>query len=127
MKGKRQYNRIPTVLSLPEFNEFVLPHLIKGSRGPDRKLSFFKLFNYILKLMHTGCQWENIPIDKGIDGKPEIHYTNIFHAFKFWTKHGCFNKIFEASVLRLFEAKMLDTSVMHGDGTCTSAKKGEII
>ena len=127
MKGKRQYNRIPTALREIEFNEFVLPHLIKGSRGPDKKISFFKLFNYVLKLMHTGCQWENIPIDKGADGKPEIHYTNIFNAFKFWTKHGCFEKIFEASVLRLFEAKMLDTSVVHGDGTCTTAKKGEII
>lgn len=127
MKGKRQYNRIPTALSANEFNEFVLPHLTKGKRGPNKKISFFKLFNYILKLMHTGCQWENIPIDKDQDGKPEIHYTNIFNAFKFWIKHGCFDKIFEASVLKLFTAGMLNISVVHGDGTCTTAKKGEII
>lgn len=127
MRGRRQYNRIPTVLSENEFNEFVLPHLKKGKRGPNKKISFFKLFNYILKLMHTGCQWENIPIDKDRDGKPEIHYTNIFNAFKFWIKHGCFDKIFEASVAKLFTAGMLNTSVIHGDGTCTSAKKGAII
>ena len=127
MHRTRQYNKIPTVLSETEFNEFVLPHLKKGKRGPNKKLPFFKLFNYILKLMHTGCQWENIPIDKGADGKYEIHYTNIFNAFKFWVKLGCFDKIFSASVSKLFANKMLDTSVLHGDGTCTSAKKGAII
>ena len=127
MKKTNQYNMIPTVLRADEFNEFVLQHLKKGTRGPSKKISFFKLFNYILYLMHTGCQWEQIPIDKNEDGKPEIHYTNIYNAFKFWVKQGCFDKIFEASVARLFKAGMLDTDILHGDGTCTSAKKGEII
>lgn len=127
MKGKRQYNSIPAVLRETEFNEFVLPHLKKGSRGPSKKISFFKLFNYILKLMHIGCQWQEIPIAKDSNGKPEIHYTSIFKAFSFWIKHGCFDKIFEGSVLKLFKAGMLDTSVLHGDGTCTTAKKGVII
>jgi transposase len=127
MKGKRQYNKIPTALKEKEFNEFVLPHLTAGKRGPKKKLSFFKLFNYILYLMHTGCQWENIPIDKDVEGKREIHHTNIYNAFKFWVKHKCFDRIFEALVARLFQAKMLDTSILHGDGTCTAAKKGAII
>ena len=127
MQEKRRYNNIPTALKENEFNEFVLPHLKKGKRGPSKKLSFFKLFNYILYLMHTGCQWEKIPIDKDENGKPEIHYTNIFNAFKSWVKLECFDKIFESSVLRLLEAKLLDTSVLHGDGTCTTAKKGVII
>ena len=127
MLRTRRYNKIPTVLKENEFNEFVLPYLKKGTRGPDKKLPFFKLFNYILKLMHTGCQWENIPIDKDVNGKPEIHYTNIYNAFKFWVKRGCFDEIFEASVSRLFAGKMLDISVLHGDGTCTAAKKGVII
>ena len=77
--------------------------------------------------MHTGCQWAKIPIDKNEFGEPEIHYTNIFKAFQFWIKHSCFDKIFEASVLKLFRAKMLDISAIHVDGTCTTAKKGVII
>lgn len=127
MKRIRQYNKIPVALSENEFNEFVLPHLKKGARGPSKKISFFKLFNYILKLMHTGCQWEQITIDKNEDGKPEIHYTNIYNAFKFWNQRGCFDKIFEASVARLFKAGMLNTFIVHGDGTSTTAKKGAII
>lgn len=102
MRRTRQYNKIPTALSENEFNEFVLPHLKKGLRGPSKKISSFKLFNYILRLMHTGCQWEQIPIEKDENGTAEIHYTNIYRAFKFWVEHGCFDKIFEASVMKLF-------------------------
>ena len=127
MKRIGRYNKIPTTLSENEFNEFVLPHLKKGTRGPSKKISFFKLFNYILKLMYTGCQWEQIPIDKNEDGKPEIHYTNIYNSFKFWVKYGCFDKIFEVSVARLFKAGMLNTVIVHGDSTSTTAKKGVII
>ena len=123
MIGKKQYNKIPGVLSEGEFDRFVVPYLKKGTRGPNKKLSFFKLFNYILKLMHTGCQWEQIPIDKDEKGKPEIHYTNIFNAFKFWVQQECFDKIFEGSVSKLFKLGMLDTSALHGDGTSTAAKK----
>jgi len=127
MGKKKRYNRIPVTLTEQEFNEFFLKHLDKGKRGPGKKISFFKLFNYILKLLHTGCQWSNIPIDLDADGKPEIHYTNIFKMFKFWTNKGCFGRIFTSTVVRLLEAKLLDTSIIHGDGTGTAAKKGVII
>ena len=124
---KSQYNKIPVQLSEKEFNQFVLPYLEKGSRGPEKKISYFKIFNYILKLMHTGCQWYNLPIALNSDGKPEIHYSNIFRAFKWWLTHGCFDKIFEASVVKLLHENMLDLSIIHGDGTTTIAKKGAII
>jgi len=127
MNAKRKYNKIPVALSESEFNEFVLKHLKKGKSGPPKKISFFKLFNYILHLMHTGCQWYNIPITKDKNGLAEIHHTNIFRSFKYWNNQGCFDKIFESSVSRLFKANMLDLSIIHGDGTTTVAKKGVII
>ena len=68
-----KYNRIPEELREEEFNEFILPHLTKGTRGPDKKISFFKLFNYILQFMHTGCQWKKLAIDLDAHGEPEIH------------------------------------------------------
>ncbi len=61
---KPRYNRIPTVLTEKEFNEFIFPALKNGRRGPRSKISYFKIFNYIMYLMHTGCQWYMIPIDK---------------------------------------------------------------
>ena len=91
-------------------------YYINLSRRADRNENFL-----------TECNKENIPIDKEENGKPEIHYTNIFNAFKFWVKLGYFDKIFEASVSKLFAAKLLDISVLHGDGICITAKKGVII
>jgi transposase len=115
---------IPTYLTLEQFNEFVLPHLHIGSRGPQPKLSLHTIFNYILKLLYLGCQWKELPIEKNKDGQPEIHYTRIYGAFRRYEAHGCFDNIFANSVSILSLKGHLDISVIHGDGTATVAKKG---
>ena len=35
-----------------------------------------------------------------------------------------FDKIFEASVMKLFQEKLVDYTILHGDGTNHAAKKG---
>jgi transposase len=77
-----QSRGIPTELSLEQFQQFVLPHLTVGSRGPAPKLSLHALFNYILKLLYMGCQWKELPIEKDADGHPEIHYSRVYGAFR---------------------------------------------
>lgn len=115
---------IPTYLTLEQFEEFVLPHLHMGSRGPQPKLSLHAIFNYILKLLYLGCQWKELPIEKNKDGRPETHYIRIYRAFRRYEAHGCFDAIFEGSVSQLHQKEYLDISVIHGDGTTTAAKKG---
>jgi transposase len=122
-KGER-WQGIPTELSLERFREFVLPHLSVGSRGPVTKLSPYALFNYILKQLHLGCQWKELPIEKDADGRHEIHYTRVWRAFRRWEADGWFDAIFEGTVLTLHRADLLDVSVIHSDGTTTAAKKG---
>ncbi len=104
--------------------EFVLPYLTVDSRGPAPKLSFHALFNYILKLLYLGCQCKELPIEKDEEGRPEIHHTGIYRAFRRWEADGCLDAIFEGTVLKLRDAGLLDVSVIHGDGTTTAAKKG---
>ena len=41
-----------------------------------------------------------------------------------WEADGCFDAIFEGTVLTLHRADLLDVSVIHGDCTTTAAKKG---
>lgn len=127
MAKNKQYRTIPTKLTKNEFNEFILPHLTGGSRGPGTKISFYRIFSYILTLMHTGCQWEELPIEKDDNGEPEIHFTRVFRTFKRWVNDGCFEKIFANSVGKLFDSEMLDLDIIHADGTTTAAKKGGII
>jgi hypothetical protein len=88
---------IPTNLTLEQFEEFVLPHLHIGSRGPQPKLSLHAIFNYILKLLDLGCQWKELPIAKNQAGQPEIHSTRIYGAFRRDEVHGCCDAIFAGS------------------------------
>ncbi len=93
-------------------------------RGPRCKIGYWKVFNYILKVLYTGMQWKELPIDKPLGGKPEIHYTVIYKNFAHWSDDGSIEKAFEASVKHLSDGKKLDVSVLNGDGTNTVAKKG---
>lgn len=116
--------RIPITASKNEFDQFFLPHLSMPLRGPKAKIEYWKIFCYILKVLYTGMQWKELSIDKGPDGKPEIHYTSVYKKYADWSDDGSWKKVFEASVKRLSDEKDLDVSAMHGDGTNTVAKKG---
>ena len=124
MAYSEQYQGIPTKLNCRQFEQFVLPHLSTGGRGPAPKLSLHAIFNYILQQLYMGCQWKELPIEKDRDGHPEIHYTRVYSAFRRWQADGCFDAIFTGSVSTLLQADLLDTTVIHGDGTTTAAKKG---
>ena len=71
-----------------------------------------------------GFQWKELPIEKDETGRPEIHFTRIYMLFKRLESAGCITAIFVGSVFKLRESNLLDTGVIHGDGTTTSAKKG---
>ena len=64
MTKSQKWQRIPTRLSFEHFQQFVLPHLSTGSRGPVPKLPLHRVFNYILQTLHLGCQWKELPIEK---------------------------------------------------------------
>lgn len=75
-------------------------------------------------MLHTGCQWHKLPIQKDSSGKPEISSVQVFKHCHRWIKNGSISDAFTACVDRLQVAKLLDTKVLHGDGTSTIAKKG---
>jgi DNA-binding PadR family transcriptional regulator len=93
----------PTRLGHAEFEQFVLPHLSVGSRGPASKLGFHKIFNYILQQLYLGCQWKELSIEKDGEGRPEIHYTRIYSAWRRWEADGCIDAILTGSVAQLHQ------------------------
>ncbi len=115
---------IPVQLSAQEFEAFILPHLSMPKRGPKCKLGYHRVFNLILWVLYTGMQWKCVPIPHDPNGKPAIHYTTIYKVFAKWADDGSLWQAFVVSVRHLATAKQLDTSVLHGDGTNTVAKKG---
>ena len=55
-------SKIPTKLTEKQFTEHLDPYLSKAKRGFTCQIPRYKVFNYILYWLHTGCQWEEIPI-----------------------------------------------------------------
>ena len=117
-------SKIPTEVSKKTFDEFFLPYLSTRKRGPKYKIGIFKMFNYILQILYTGAQWKSLSIEKDANGNNEIHYTSVYKIFARWTSYGSLMAAFNSSVVHLENNNMLDLTVLHGDGTCTIAKKG---
>ena len=116
---------IPTKIGEEDFNEFFLPQLSMPKRGPKCKISYHKIFNYILKVLYTGMQWKELPIDINPETKqPEIHYSNVYKHFAKWQTDGSWESAFHSSVEVLAKEGKLDMSVIHGDASNTVAKKG---
>lgn len=110
---------LPIRVSRADFNQYITPYLSKGKRGPKPKISRYKLFNYILYVLHTGIQWEQLPIYKH-----ELHWSNVYKWHNRWSKDGSYQRLFESSVFQLHLQNKLDLSILHGDGSNTVAKKG---
>ena len=124
MTGKPSWQAIPTKLSQAQLEEFVLPHLSRGRRGPPPTQSLHRIVNYILKALYMGCQWTMLPIDSNDEGHREIHHTRIYRMMRRWQADGSIERIFSGTVDRLHQDQLLELSVIHGDGTRTAAKKG---
>ncbi|OGZ78879.1 MAG: hypothetical protein A2312_02005 [Candidatus Staskawiczbacteria bacterium RIFOXYB2_FULL_32_9] len=91
----------------------------EGTRGPETKISKYKIFNYILYVLHTGIQWDQLKPYKN-----EVHWSNIYRWHNKWSKDGSYEMLFKFSVEELNDYGKLDLSILHGDGSNTLAKKG---
>ena len=114
-----RYNGIPKQVSRKDFNHYILPHLKKRVKGPKPKLSFYKIFNYILYVLHTGIQWDRLRTRRN-----ELHWSNVYKWQNRWSKDGSYENLFQASIIHLLDTDELDTTRLHGDGSNTVVKKG---
>lgn len=118
--NKKLFNPLVKRVGQKEFNRYFLPQLRKPVKGPKPKISLFKIFNYILYVLSTGCQWELLPVYR-----KEIHWSNVYKWHNRWSKDGSYQTLFESTVDLLNRKGKLDLSLLHGDGSNTVAKKGE--
>jgi len=118
-KAKQKYSEIPIKVSRKDFNQYIAPYLSKGRRGPAPKISYYKVFNYILYVLHTGCQWKRVPISR-----KEISWGAIYQKHLRWCKDGSYKNLLYESIANLDFLGKLNLSIIHGDGSNTVAKKG---
>ena len=76
---------IPTSLTEKAFAKHVRPYISVAKRGYECSIPLYKIFNYILYKLHTGCQWEMLPIEKAPRQK-EISHHAVYHHYRKWSK-----------------------------------------
>jgi transposase len=119
--------RIPTQLTPDQFEQFIFSYLSKPRRGPIPKPGFYKVFTYILRVLYTGMQWQELEIDQTPSGEPEIHYTNVWRQHRKWSRDGSYERVFAHSLEKLKALGVLGLEVLHGDGSKVVAKKGALM
>lgn len=117
-------SKIPTKLTPDQFAHYVEPYLSKAKRGFVSTIPLSKIFNYILYVLHTGCQWPELPIapDPTEPGKPELSYHAVYHHFRKWSKDGSLEQVWKHGLVAIKDT--VDVSEVTLDGTHTLAKKG---
>src|SRR3954464_2824506 len=115
---------IPTSLTEEQFTEHILPYLRTAQRGYVSKIALYKIFNYMLYRVHTGCQWHQIPIaqDAAAPERKEISWWAVYYHFRKWSRDGSLKRLWQHSVQ--FIKDKLDLSVLNMDGSHAIAKKG---
>jgi len=61
---------IPISVTEEQFKVHIRPYLSTAKRGYECKIPLYKVFNYMLYRLHTGCQWDQVPIEREL-GAPE--------------------------------------------------------
>ena len=81
---------IPTGITEKQFKDHIEPYLQTAKRRYVSKIPLYKIFNYILYWLHTGCQWPQLPIEPwpSYPEKRETGYHAIYHYYCKWSKGG---------------------------------------
>ena len=115
---------IPTSVTEEQFDAHIRPHLNTAKRGYESKIPLYKVFNYILYRLHTGCQWDQLPRDPDPNDPEarEISWQAVYYHFRKWSRDGSLEKVWQASILTIEDD--LNLSELNLDGTHVIAKKG---
>jgi transposase len=115
---------IKTSLTKEEFEKHILPYLSTARRGYVSKIPLYKIFNYILYRLHTGCQWSELPVKRqGDEGEVrEISTEAVYYHFRKWSRDGSLARVWQHSIQAV--SGLLDLSILNMDGSHVIAKKG---
>src|SRR5215813_12747364 len=115
---------IPTRVSEEQFKRHIRPNLSTAKRGFVRSIPLSKIFNDILYRLHTGCQWEELPMESKPDQpeEAELSWWAVYHHYRQWSRDGSLARVWQQSILAL-QAE-LDWSVLNLEGSHAVAQKG---
>jgi len=115
---------IPTSLTEKQFDQHIRPYISTAKRGYECQIPLYKVFNYILYRLHTGCQWHQLPIDPDTKDprQKEISHYAVYYHFRKWSRDGSLEKVWQGSIMTI--KADLNLSELNLDGSHVIAKKG---
>ncbi len=116
---------IPESVTQEQFEQYILPYLSKAKRGYVSKTPLMGIFNLILYHLHTGCQWDCLPVSKAAQQRQERNepsWQAVYYHWSKWSADGSLARVWQGSVERIKED--LDLAQMNLDGSHAIAKKG---
>ncbi len=115
---------IPISVTEKQFDEHIRPYITVAKRGYECKIPLYKVFNYVLYQLHTGCQWFQLPIDPDPSDpdKKEISWHAVYYHFRKWSRDGSLERVWQGSIMTI--ATDLNLSELNLDGSHVLAKKG---
>ena len=105
-----------------QFTTHSQPHLSVAKRGFESEQPLWKIFNLVLYVVHTGCQWPETSVPKGANDQPVMSWQVPWYHFYKWSKDGSFEGLVEAGILKIkYE---LNLATLNLDGSHSAAKRG---
>lgn len=115
---------IPISISEEAFELYISPYLSKAKRGYVSRIPLYKIFNYLLYWLYTGCQWQALPIERSQSDPTvgEISWHAVYYHHRKWSRDGSLERVWQGS-LHTIQATLKLTQ-LNLDGTHAFAKKG---
>src|SRR5258708_16555513 len=116
---------IPESVTQEQFELYILPYLSTAKRGYVSKTPLVGIFNLILYRLHTGCQWDCLPVANDAQERERRNEPSWQAVYDHWSqgsRDGSWEKVWQASIVSIKEE--LDLSQINLDGSHAIAKKG---
>jgi transposase len=108
------------VLSKDMIEQWIIPHLSKGERGPEPEVELCAIVQAILYRLKTGCQWRMLPLKEFFE-QDALTWNGVYYHHREWVKDGSWRMVWIA-MLKANRNK-LDLSSLQLDGSQTPCKK----
>ena len=116
---------IPESARQEQFEQYILPYLTTARRGYVSKTPLVGISNLILYHLHTGCQWDCLPVSKDAAARKarnEPSWQAVYDQWSQWSADGSLERVWQQSIVTI--AQDLGLQQMNLDGSHAVAKKG---
>jgi transposase len=116
---------IPESVTEEQFKDYILPYLTTARRGYVSKTPLHGIFNLILYRLHTGCQWDRLPVSSDAterERRNQPSWQAVYDHWSKWAADGSLEKVWQESIGHI--SAELNLQQMNLDGSHAIAKKG---